>query len=72
MKHVLNSLGRELPGLAAVGTTNPAYLHPDDLADLEVNEGDLVAIESDHGRIVGVAAAVSLVDRPGPPHRGRH
>ncbi|MDG2028981.1 MAG: molybdopterin-dependent oxidoreductase [Acidimicrobiales bacterium] len=57
MKHVLNSLGRELPGLASVGTTNPAYLHPDDLTELGVAEGDLVALESPHGRIVGVAAA---------------
>ena len=57
MKHVINSLGRELPGLAAVGTTNPAYLHPADLERLGVADGDVVLIESPHGSITGVAAA---------------
>lgn len=57
LKHVVNSLGREVPGLAAQGTTNEAHLHPDDLAAIGVAPGDLVEIESQHGRIVGVAAA---------------
>lgn len=56
MKHVVNSLGRELPGLAAVGTTNPAFLNPADLAALGLAAGDLVRIESMHGSITGVAA----------------
>ena len=55
LKHVVNSLGRELPALAAVGTTNPAYLHPDDADSLGVADGDLVLIESPHGSITGVA-----------------
>ncbi|MFT5203335.1 MAG: anaerobic selenocysteine-containing dehydrogenase [Candidatus Aldehydirespiratoraceae bacterium] len=57
MKHVLNSLGRELPGLASVGTTNPAYMNPADLESLGLAEGDLATIESPHGRITGVVAA---------------
>ncbi|MFA9566041.1 MAG: molybdopterin-dependent oxidoreductase, partial [Acidimicrobiales bacterium] len=64
MKHVINSLGRELPGLAAVGTTNPAYLHPGDLDRLGVSDGDLVVIESPHGEITGVAASADDV-KPG-------
>jgi anaerobic selenocysteine-containing dehydrogenase len=63
-KHVLNSLGRELPALAKVGTTNPAYIHPDDLDALGIAEGELVAIESPHGRITGVAASADDV-KPG-------
>ena len=61
MKHVVNSLGRELPGLARLGTTNPAFMHPDDLARLAVADGDLVLIESPHGALVGVAAAADDV-----------
>jgi anaerobic selenocysteine-containing dehydrogenase len=64
MKHVVNSLGRELPGLAAVGTTNPAYLHPDDIGVLGVADGDLVLIESPHGSITGVAIGAADV-KPG-------
>lgn len=63
MKHVLNSLGRELPGLARVGTTNPAFLHPDDLSDLGVDDGDLVEISSPSGSVVGVARASDAVGR---------
>ncbi len=57
LKHVLNSLGSELPGLARVGTTNPAYLHPTDMASLGLADGDLVEITSPTGSIVGVAAS---------------
>ncbi|MEM8903226.1 MAG: molybdopterin-dependent oxidoreductase [Actinomycetota bacterium] len=55
LKHALNSLGSELPGLARVATTNHAHLHPDDLAELGVADGDLVEITSQRGRVVGVA-----------------
>lgn len=63
LKHVLNSLGRELPALAKAGTTNPACLHPDDLADLGIHEGDLIRITSPHGEIIGVAEAGDDVKR---------
>lgn len=64
MKHVVNSLGRELPVLAAVGTTNPAHLHPTDLAALGIEPGELVRIESPHGEVLAVAASGDDV-RPG-------
>ncbi len=63
MRHVVNSLGPELPGLARLGTTNPAYLHPDDLAELGVDHGELVLIESPHGSVTGVAARANDVKR---------
>ncbi len=63
LKHVLNSQGREVPGLARVGTTNFAYLHPDDLSQLGVAAGDLVEISSPSGTIVGVAEASDTVKR---------
>jgi anaerobic selenocysteine-containing dehydrogenase len=63
LKHVLNSLGRELPGLARVGTTNAAYLHPDDLAELGAATGDLLEIASPTGSVIGVAEASDTVKR---------
>ena len=47
-----------------MGTTNPAFLHPDDLAALGIAAGDLVRIDSMHGSITGVAAEGSDV-KPG-------
>ena len=55
LKHALNSLGSELPGLAKVATTNYAYAHPDDLADLGAVAGDLIEITSPKATVVGVA-----------------
>ena len=54
LKHALNSLGGELPGLARVATTNYAYVHPDDMGALGVEEGDLVEITSLRSVVVGV------------------
>lgn len=63
LKHVLNSLGRELPGLAKVGTTNVAHMHPDDLRALGAAAGDLVDISSPSGTIVGVVASSDTIKR---------
>ena len=57
LKYALNSLGSELPGLARVATTNYAYTHPDDLADLGAVSGDLLEITSPRATVVGVAQA---------------
>ena len=54
LKHVLNSLGTELPVLAAVSTTNYAFIHPDDMAELGAEAGGLVVIESPSGSVTGV------------------
>ena len=54
LKHVLNSTGTELPGLAKKGTTNPAYMNPADLADLGLADGDIVEISSPRAVLHGV------------------
>jgi anaerobic selenocysteine-containing dehydrogenase len=54
LKHALNSLGNELPGLARVATTNYAYTNPDDMTELGVEAGDLVEITSVQSVVVGV------------------
>jgi anaerobic selenocysteine-containing dehydrogenase len=63
LKHVLNSLGTELPGLARKGTTNPAYMNPDDMAELGLESDDLVTITSKHAELVGVVQAAPDVRR---------
>ncbi|MGI9604418.1 MAG: molybdopterin-containing oxidoreductase family protein, partial [Acidimicrobiales bacterium] len=63
LKAVINSLGIELPNLAAKGTTNRAYMHPDDLASLSLADGDLVEITSPTGQIIGVCEAAPDVRR---------
>jgi anaerobic selenocysteine-containing dehydrogenase len=54
LKHVLNSLGTELPGLARKGVTNPAYMHPDDVTALGVDPGDIVEITSARSSVLAV------------------
>ena len=63
LKHVLNSTGTELPALARKGTTNPAYMHPDDVAELDMVGGDLVEITSPSGRVIGVVEPAEDVKR---------
>jgi len=64
LKHVFNSSGQQLSNLQKKGTTNPAYMHPDDLKALGVNSGDLIEIEGAYGMLVGVAEAAKDV-KPG-------
>jgi anaerobic selenocysteine-containing dehydrogenase len=61
LKASLNSLGPELAVLAAKGTTNPAFMNPDDIADLGAVSGDLVEITSPSGRVVAVVEAAADV-----------
>ena len=63
MKAVLNSLGPELPGIARKGTTNPAWTHPDDMAELGLTDGDLARISSPTGSVVGVCEPAPDVKR---------
>jgi anaerobic selenocysteine-containing dehydrogenase len=55
MPNVYNSTGRDIPALTRGRTHNPAYLHPDDLAELGLGPGDLVEIATDHASILGIA-----------------
>ncbi len=63
LKHVLNSTGTELPALARKGTTNPAYMHPDDVKDLGLESGDIVAISSPKAKLLGVVEPADDVKR---------
>lgn len=63
LKHVLNSLGREIPGLARVGTTNFAYIHPDDMTSLGLAASDLVEITSPTSSLIAVVEASAQVKR---------
>ena len=46
LKHVLNSYGPELSVLGAKGTTNSAYMNPDDMEDWDLADGDVIEITS--------------------------
>ena len=63
LKHVYNSSGQQLPEIRRKGTTNPAYMNPEDVAALGIGDGDVVQISSRHGQILGVAAAAPDVKR---------
>lgn len=64
LKHVYNSAGHDLKALAKKGTTNPAFINPDDLAALGIESGELVEVQGRHGTLIGVAEAAKDV-RPG-------
>ena len=57
LKTHLNSLGGELPGLRRKTSTNYAYMNPDDMAALGVDDEGLVEIASPHASLIGVAKA---------------
>ncbi len=63
-KSRFNSTGGHLTALRAKRTTNPAHIHPDDMAKIGVSEGQMVEITSSAGSIVGVVEASSAI-RPG-------
>ena len=58
-----NSIGHPLEKLRARATTNPAYVHPDDIAEFNLIEGEIVAISSPHATIHGVVKASDRVRR---------
>ena len=55
MKNNYNSTGPELSMLAAKTTTNPAFINPQDLADLNIEDGEIISIRSARGEIPAVA-----------------
>ena len=61
LRHVYNSSGQTLTALREKGTTNPAFMHPDDLELLGLRTGDVVEIRSAHSAILGVATAAADV-----------
>jgi anaerobic selenocysteine-containing dehydrogenase len=59
-RHVMNSLGRDVPGAPE---HNPCSVHPDDLAALGVDDGALLELTTDAGRVTAVAEADATLRR---------
>jgi anaerobic selenocysteine-containing dehydrogenase len=56
--HVYNSSGRDLSMLIRKGGTyNPAAMHPEDMRQLGLADGDEVVVESHHGSVRAIAEA---------------
>jgi len=60
---VHNSAGRDIDKLVRKYRYNPAFMNPDDLADLGIAPGELIAIRSEHAGIFGVAEAEANLRR---------
>ncbi len=58
-----NSIGQPLKNLGKKVTTNPAYIHPEDMEAKGIAEGDIVEISSAHSSIHGVAKPSDRVRR---------
>ncbi|MEO0462466.1 MAG: molybdopterin-dependent oxidoreductase [Pseudomonadota bacterium] len=58
-----NSIGHPLAKLREKTTTNPAYIHPDDMAELGLEEDSIVEITSPHSTIHGVVKPSDRVRR---------
>ncbi|WP_095012647.1 molybdopterin-containing oxidoreductase family protein [Tsuneonella mangrovi] len=75
-----NSIGHPLKALQAKTTTNPAYINPEDMAELGIADGEIVEISSPHATIHGVAKAsdkvrrglVSMAHAYGDSEAGKH
>jgi anaerobic selenocysteine-containing dehydrogenase len=63
MKNTFNSTGPELSFLASKGTTNPAYINPEDLAELNVADGEVISIRSERGVIPAVVQSSPDIKR---------
>lgn len=63
-RHRFNSTGENLTVLRGKRTTNPAFIHPDDMAAIPCGDGDVVRIRSKVGEVVAVVCA-SVEMRPG-------
>jgi len=61
LKHVLNSFGSELSALGAKGSTNPAYMNPDDMESYDLADGDLIEITSPRASIQAVVESADDV-----------
>jgi len=63
LKHVYNSSGQQYDAIKKKGTTNPAYMNPDDIAEMGIASGDLVQITGPGGSIIGVTKATEEIGR---------
>ncbi len=58
-----NSIGQPLKNLGKKVTTNPAYIHPEDMQAQGIADGDIIEISSAHASIHGVAKGSDRVRR---------
>lgn len=63
MINAYNSAGHYIKKLNPKQRYNPAYMHPDDLAELKLCPGDEVTIDSGHAQIPGIVAADETLRR---------
>ena len=61
--HVYNSVGHRLPALANKRPYNPAYMNPDDAAQLDLRTGDRIDISTATGRVAGVVELAADIRR---------
>lgn len=61
LNKVINSAGREVPNPDV--KHNPAYMHPQDLAELNLKDGDIAKITSDHDSILGIVESDDTLRR---------
>jgi anaerobic selenocysteine-containing dehydrogenase len=54
MTEYYNSWGQDIPAVRKRHGANPAFLHPNDLAALGLDDGEIATIESRHGRMRAV------------------
>ena len=59
----MNTYGRTVPGMLGKRTYNPAFVNPQDLAELGLTPGDTVELSSEHDTIVGVVESDSDLRR---------
>ena len=79
-KHRFNSIGQPLEKLGRTVTTNPAYIHPDDMEQRGLKDGDVIEIISAHASIHGVVKAsdrvrqglISMAHAFGDADAGKH
>ncbi|MEL7444866.1 MAG: molybdopterin-dependent oxidoreductase [Pseudomonadota bacterium] len=79
-KHRFNSIGQPLEKLGRTVTTNPAYIHPDDMDAQGLKDGDVIEISSAHASIHGVVKAsdrvrkglISMAHAFGDSDAGKH
>ena len=57
IKQFFNSTGHNLDALRQKGTTNYAYMHPDDLANMGLSSEAMVEISSPAGSVIGLVKA---------------
>ncbi len=63
MKEVYCTQGHNLPSLRARRRYNPVLMHPESMRELDLDDGDGVWVENDHGRVEGFVEASPDVGR---------